>query len=104
MDEIRKRILNEKNTYRGRVIRWVAPDEYFEGELWLPGRFKYTDLDRLDFPPCKCKRTESDHDSMSLKDYWLHRKRVNHYRRRYMNLLAKRRLGQDTCPWRGIAI
>ena len=81
-------------------VRWVSPDEYFEGEWWPPGRLEYTELVEEDFPPCKC--TKSHH--MTPKEYWTHRRNVNRYRRKKMNERALCILGPETCPWKGTSI
>jgi hypothetical protein len=79
-----------------KEIRWIHPEEYFEGELWLPGKLP-DNLDQRDFPPCQC--TSQNHE-MSYKEYWTHRREVNRYRRRLMNTRAERALGEHTCPWK----
>ena len=82
-----------------KEIRWIHPEEYFEGELWLPGKLS-TNLEKSDFPPCKCTRTQEQHDGMTDKEYWTHRREVNRYRRRSMNTRAEQVLGEHTCPWK----
>ena len=81
-------------------VRWISPEEYFEGEWWPTGRLQYTDLLEEEFPPCKCTKTHE----MTTKEYWTHRRQVNRYRRKKMNDRAFRILGPETCPWKGIAI
>ena len=82
-------------------IRWISPEEYFEGELWPSGRLQYTDLLEEEFPPCKCTKS---HEKMTTKEYWTHRRQVNRYRRKKMNERALSILGPETCPWKGTAI
>ena len=82
-------------------VRWISPEEYFEGELWPTGKLQYTDLLEEDFPPCKCTKS---HDKMSPKEYWTHRRTINRYRRKKMNERALSILGPETCPWKGTAI
>jgi hypothetical protein len=82
-------------------VRWISPEEYFEGEWWQTGRLQYTDLLEEEFPPCKCTKT---HEKMTTKEYWTHRRQVNRYRRKKMNDRALSILGPETCPWKGTAI
>lgn len=98
-----ERLLHLKQVLRKKIqteVRWVSSEEYFEGELWLPGRLNYHEFVLSDFPPCKCKRTSEEHEAMPDKEYWMHRREVNRYRRMRMNMKAKRLLGEHTCPWK----
>jgi len=95
-----ERMSNLKGTLRKHIdVRWVSPEEYFEGELWV-GRLQYTELKLDDFPPCKCSKTSEQHSAMTDKEYWTHRREINRYRRTLMNQRAKRMLGEHTCPWK----
>jgi|LauGreDrversion4_2_1035121.scaffolds.fasta_scaffold03680_4 hypothetical protein len=82
-------------------VRWISPEDYFEGEWWPEGKLQYTDLVKEEFPSCKCTK---GHEKMTTKEYWTHRRQVNRYRRKKMNERALRILGPETCPWKGIAI
>jgi hypothetical protein len=109
-----RKLLAEKNKHTRRVaqmkqslrkkltteVRWVAPDEYFEGELWPSGRINYSELHESDFPPCPCNKPHEHHAAMPDKKYWIHRRDVNRYRRNMMNAKALRELGEHTCPWK----
>ena len=97
-----RRLLALKRCLRKKIqveARWVSPEEYFEGELWQR-RLNYEELHVSDFPPCKCTKPVEYHESLSDKEYWIHRREVNRYRRMQMNLKAKRLLGEHTCPWK----
>lgn len=110
---IRKRMEREKRKLQEKLdrlerrtlpildVRWISPEEYFEGEWWPTGRLQYTDLLEEEFPPCKCTKT---HEKMTTKEYWIHRRQVNRYRRKKMNDRAFSILGPETCPWKGTAI
>jgi len=91
----------ERRTLDHIDVRWISPDEYFEGEWWPPGKLQYTNLLDTDFPQCKCRKS---HEDMSVKEYWTHRRNINRSRRKRMNDRALRILGPETCPWKGIAI
>ncbi len=98
-----ERLLHLKQVLRKKIqteVRWVSPEEYFEDELWPTGRMKYDEFVLSDFPPCKCTRSPEEHDAMTDKTYWNHRREVNRYRRMRMNTRAKRLLGEHTCPWK----
>lgn len=97
-----RRVTALKSTLRKKLtteVRWVSPDEYFEGELWS-GRLNFAELIESDFPPCACAKTKEQHDAMPNKTYWLHRRDVNRSRRARMNNKARRELGEHTCPWK----